>query len=208
MPVADEFWLLAHDDVKGRPRLSTGVLGLGLAAALLGELVEHRAVGFQQGQVQLVAGADPADPLARTLLAEMFAEPPHPIRVWLVYLSRTADQRVAERLVGEGLLRRDSSRRLLKQVTTYQPCDANRAAWPLARLSTTLGRQSPMAEADTFLAALTVATGLDQLILRDAGHPGAPDYLTHLVTNLAAPYHELFSHTQAAVGDAVLSRRA
>jgi hypothetical protein len=207
--LADEFWLLAHDDSTGRPRLSGGVLGLGLASAQIGELAGHGNVLLHRGQVHVRAGgAPPSDELTRAVLDTMETEPPgHPIRTWLVYLSRTAPERVARRLVRQGVLRREHTRKMLKQVVTYRPVDANRAAWPLARLSTALRRQSLMAEPDAVLAGLAVATGLDRLLIRDAGTE-ARDYLAHLVSSVALPYHELISHTEAAVGDAVLSRRA
>lgn len=207
MLLADEFWLLAHDDATGKPRLSSRVLGLGLAGALLGELVAGRNVVVQQGAVHVVSRTPPPDALAHTVLEQMVAEVrQHPARTWLTYLSRDAAELVAQRLVRAGMVRRDSSRRILKQVIRYLPVDPNRAAWPTARLSTTLRRQSPLSEPDAFLAGLTVATGLDQLILDGAG-PGPRDYLTHVVASLPATHHQVIAHTEAAVGDAVLTQR-
>lgn len=207
MLLADEFWLLAHDDVTGKPRLSGRVLGLGLAGALIGELVDCRNVTVQQGIVHVISRTPPADALTHTVLDQMDAEVrQHPVRTWLAYLSRTAAEMVGQRLVRAGMLRRDSSRRLLKQVAVYRPLDSNRAAWPTARLSTTLRRQSPLSEPDAFLAGLSVATGLDQVILDGAG-PGPRDYLAHVVASLPAAHHQVVAHTEAAVGDAVLTQR-
>jgi hypothetical protein len=206
--LADEFWLLAHDDVTGRPRLSSRVLGLGLAGALIGELVDTRNVVIQQGVVHLVNRTPPPDALTHTVLDQIDAEVrQHPVRTWLAYLSRTTAEMVAQRLQRSGMVRRESSRRVLKQVTVYRPVDANRAAWPTARLSTTLRRQAPLSEPDAFLVGLAAATGLDQVILDGAG-PGPRDYLAHVVASLPASQHQIVSYAEAAVGDAVLTQRS
>jgi hypothetical protein len=204
---ADEFWLLAHDDSTGRPRLSGRVLGLGLAGALLGELLECQNIAVGRGLVYVTSRTPPPDALAHTVLDQIDSEVQHhPVRTWLAFLSRTADDLVAQRLTRTGLLLRQSSRKLLKHVTVYRPVDSNQAAWPMARLSTTLRRQSPVTEGDAFLAGLALATGLDRVILDGAG-PGPHDYLAHVVATLPAQQHQVVAHTEAAVGDAVLSQR-
>jgi Golgi phosphoprotein 3 (GPP34) len=208
LPLGDEFWLLAHNEQTGKPRLSDGILGLGLAAALIGEVVYSRNVTVRGGYVLVVDMTPPQDPLAHHVLAQMAAEAStHTTRTWLVYLGRGAAQQVGERLWRAGVLRQETSRRFLKQVTSYVPVDANKAGWPMARIATTLRRESPMEHADAFLAGLAGAAGLDRIMLDGAG-PGPRRYLAHVVGGLAAPFHELVVQTQAAVGDAVLSQRA
>lgn len=208
MLLGDEFWLVAHDENTGRPKLSARVLGLGLAAALLGELVYYRSITIQNGYIYAAGHAPPQDAVARTVLEQITGEGhPYTIRTWLVFLSRHAEETVTHRMWRAGFLRQQSSRRLLRQVTTYAPVDPGKAAWPMARLSTTLRRQSPMEHSDAFLAGVVLATGLDQVMLDGAG-AGPHEYLAHVVAGLAAPLHQLVVHTQAAVGDAVLSQRA
>lgn len=208
MLLGDEFWLIAHHEHTGKPRLSGRVLGLGLAAALLGELVYYRNLAVQKGYMHVVTHTPPPDPLAHSMLDQMAAEVhPYTLRTWLVYFSRNIHELVAQRMWRAGILDQQTSRKLLKQVTTYLPVDPARAAWSMARLSTTLRRQAPIEHADAFLAGLAVATGLDRVMLDGAG-PGPYEYLSHVVSGLAAPLHQLVAHTQAAVGDAVLSQRA
>ncbi|MQA25824.1 MAG: hypothetical protein GEU94_10160 [Micromonosporaceae bacterium] len=206
--LGDEFWLIAHQEHSGRPRLSTRVLGLGLAGALLGELVFCRSVTVVRGQVHVVSHAPPPDELAHWVLGQVTAEATaHTLRTWLVFLSRNAHELVAQRMWHAGKVQRETSRRVLKQVITYLPADAGQAAWAIARLSNSLRRQAPMDQADAFLAGLALATGLDQVMLDAAGR-GPHQYLSHVVGGLVAPLHEIVVHTQAAVGDAVLSQRA
>ncbi len=207
MLLADEYWLLAYDDRTGKPRVSGGMRGLGLAAALIGELIPDGNVVVQNGYLHARARELPPDRLSHDVLAQMLAEPQrHPIRAWLLFLGRTAHDAVAERLVGQEILRPRTSRKLLKQLVTYEPLDANRVAWPMARLATALRRQSPVDEPDAVLTGLAAATGLDQLMLRGA-EPAAKEYLAYVVSTLSTPYHTLVKHTEAVVGDTVLSRR-
>ncbi len=51
--LADEFYLSAHRDYDGRPRLNTSALTLGLAGALLAELAMHRRIRIDPQALQL-----------------------------------------------------------------------------------------------------------------------------------------------------------
>ncbi|TDO38237.1 GPP34 family phosphoprotein [Paractinoplanes brasiliensis] len=72
--LADEFWLAAHDGVKGQPRLGPWALGVGLATALLAELVYGGHLQLYDGEL-FRSGADgPDDPALRSLLSKMQSE--------------------------------------------------------------------------------------------------------------------------------------
>lgn len=206
-PLADEFFRLAHNDVTGKPRLNAGAAGLGLAAALLGELMFARRITLQRGMLEVLDPSPPQDAVAHAILDQLIAQPQHlGVRIWLDFLSRGAYEEVAKRLWRAGHVRPETSRRLLRQVVTWVPADVNTAAWPWARLSHSLHRQEPLDQPDVFLVGLAAATGLDEDLLK-GGPPAAPPYLRRLLATASAPLHELLAYTQAAVGDAVLSYR-
>ena len=69
-----------------------------------------------------------------------------------------------------------------------------------------LRRHEPLDPADGFLAGLVAATGLDEHLL-DGAPTTSHRYLHHLVASAHPALRELLMHTQAAVGDAVLSYR-
>ena len=46
--VADDLWLLGHDDRSGKPQLQPRALGIGLAGALLAELMLAGWVGLRR----------------------------------------------------------------------------------------------------------------------------------------------------------------
>ena len=206
--LANDFFRVAHHDVTGRARLSGRVLSLGLAAALIGELLSARHVdvvpfGGVGDVVTLVPAGWPDDAVLRAVWAEVAAErAPQPVRVWLAYLAETAYERVGERLVeARGVRPRRRWGR-----TSYVLVDMNAAAAPTALLSQKLRRGLVLDYGDVCLGGMVLATGLD-LFLLDGAQPEAYARLHSCVRRLWTPMRRVVEHTQAAVGDAVLSHR-
>lgn len=207
MLVADEFFLLAHHDQTGRPRLSAKVCGLALAAGLLGELTLYGKVEARSGQLYVINARPPDDALAHTTLDQIVKEPlRHPVSAWLAYLAQTARESVARRLTFAGIVRRDVSRRVLRQQVNYVPADLNTAAAGWARLATGARRHERLAVPDSFVFGLASISGIDGLIT--AGQTNnAREYARMAVGGLPPPLRELLAHTEVAVGEAVLNYR-
>jgi len=206
--LADDYFLLGVSDRTGRPKLAPKVFALGVAGALLGELILDERITVEGDRIQLINRHPPADALAHTILDHLLAEgaSTHPVRTWLVFLARQSVEQVAERLWRAGHIRRERSRRLFSTETLYPPIEPNVAYWPTARLSTALGRGRQFTWPDAALAGLAVATGLDEYLLY-TGETAARDYLRHIIDHLTAALHALVWHLDAAVGDAVLTGR-
>jgi hypothetical protein len=84
--LADDFWLAAHDSVKGRSLVGDWPLGVGLAAGLLAELILCGYVDLRQGELFREMDELPNDPALRPLLVtmaeeELFRQPPESGRV-------------------------------------------------------------------------------------------------------------------------------
>lgn len=205
MLVADEFFLVAHNDIRGKAKLHPAATGLGLAGGLLGELVLHGHVMVVDGDISVVDRRPPADALAHTVLDQLVGEAQHrSVRTWLSFLAQSATTSVGERLSRAGVLRRRESRRLLRTTVGYVPVDPNAAAWPTTRLRVLLERADPPPTlADAVLLGLINAAGLDREVLWSTG-PRAQHRFTNLIAALPAPLKELVAHTEAAVGAAVL----
>jgi hypothetical protein len=202
--IADEFFLIAHNDSRGKARLHPSATGLGLAASLLGELVLFGQITVSSGLVAIVDRRPPADALAHTVLDQLVGESQHQaVRTWLSFLAQTAVTSVGERLARAGVLRRQESRRLLRSSVSYVPVDLNTAAWPATRLRALLERPGPPNVPDALLLGLVSAAGLTREVLWSAG-PRAHHRLGVLIPALPAPLKELVVHTEAAVGAAVL----
>ncbi|MBB5630137.1 hypothetical protein BJ981_005901 [Sphaerisporangium krabiense] len=196
-------------------RLHARLTGLGLAAALLGELMlaGRIAVHKVEGETRLLPAGPPhpgagagaghpehgQDMVTRAVLDHIVAEPSHRFRTWLQFIARTAHADVATRMTAAALLRPQR----MRLSSRYLPVDANQAAWPVGRLNLAVRRRESLNTQDRVLLGLLVATGVGRHVLWE--HNAA--YLAQSAAGLAAPLQELLAQTEAAVGDAVISRR-
>jgi|HubBroStandDraft_1064217.scaffolds.fasta_scaffold35898_2 hypothetical protein len=203
--LADELYLLAHDDVTGRSFLQPRALGLGLAGGLLAELVVAGSIRVRAGGIEIISADVPGDGLARRVLAQAMAEPEqHPPREWLMFLAASAGPDVACRLGESGYLTQVSSRRPWRD-SRWVPADSDCAFAPLIRVRAVLEAR-PVTAADTALAGLAAACGLGSRLL-PYGPPDGRRFLDWAVRQLSPSLRELIAQTQAAVDSALLSHR-
>lgn len=209
--LADDFFRLAHDDTSGDLRIHDRAVGLGLAAALLGELLYAHRIQITDGVVRPAARAvPPVDAVSHVIFDQIVAERTrHTVRTWLTFLSTDAYDQVATRLVRAGHVQRRSSRFLFVTLSTsYVPVDVKTAAWPVVRLAMGLRQRTPLDEHDLLLLGLAEATGLEEWLIRDADNRDwARGYLRHLIRALPAPATDLLANTKAAVGNTLVSHR-
>jgi hypothetical protein len=204
--LADDVFRLAHRDSTGAPLLDLHVAGLGLSAALLGELLLTGHLTVRNGLVVITDHSAPSDVLAHTVLDQLASErEDHPVRTWLAYLGRSAHEEVAGRMERAGHLQVEVSRRIFARTVRYVPTDMNTAAWPWARLAGLLRRGDRLDDFDTLLGGLAVATDLHRVLLIGEANAFAAS-LRPLIAEAADPVRELLTHTRAAAGDAVITK--
>lgn len=207
MLLADELFLIAHDDTNGKPKLHARAAGLGLAGGLLAELVLFGKITVESAVLSVLDRYPPPDALAHTVLDQLIGEPEHRgVRIWLDFLGQSAAESVGERLARAGVVRRQETRRLLRTSIVYPPVDINAAAWPATRLRSLLDRPEAMTVSDVVLFGLITATNLARQVWWHA-EPHSLQQLTHIVASLPPSLRELVMHVDAAVGAAVLSHR-
>jgi hypothetical protein len=206
--LADDFFRLAHHDTTGRPVLHPRATSLGLAAALLGELLLEQKICLRQGNLHSWQSTPPADVLAHSVLDQIIAQPLHTqVSTWLGFLSVNAYADVAGRLWKAGHVRPVTERRLLRPPqTTYVPTDLLTAAGPWLTATTILRHGDGVSWEQGFLLCLATATGLHTQLLRDLP-PAAAYHLTRLCAAAPDEVRELAAITATAVGEAVLSYR-
>jgi len=204
--VADDLYLLAHDDRTGKPLLPPRPLGTGLAGALLAELMLARCVGLRSDTAVVISQAVPQAALGGHVLLKQIADEPSPIpvRTWLLYLARTAARDVALRLEQAGYLTRVRSR-VPGRPGRMVPVNPDWAFAPMARVSSALNPGRDFTPHAAALAGLAVACGLgfrlDQYQTR-AGR-SVEDTVAHLPPDL----RQIITQTQITVSAAVLSHR-
>lgn len=206
--LADEYFFSTHDAASGRRRLSEHTAALGLAGALLGELLLSRKITITGGQITVIDLRPPEDPLVGTILRQLVGDSEvTDVRDWLRYLAQNTYELVAKRLLLAGRVHRQTSWQPWRQAT-YPPNDPNIAVLTAARLTTRLTRHEPLTTPDAVLAGLMVATGVEKYLVLDAPAEVSGYLRQVLATALPPPFAELIDETAAAVGDAVLSHRA
>ncbi|WP_397561099.1 GPP34 family phosphoprotein [Spongiactinospora sp. 9N601] len=202
--LANDLFFAVHDNVSGRMRLHARLTGLGLAAAILGELMlaGRTTLASAAGRTRLVVldATPPDDALTRTALDHIIAEPSHRFRTWLQFLARTAATDVAARMTADGLLRPSAVRRLSRRQV---PVNANIAALSRGRVNLAIDRDEPLNVQDSVLLGLLVATGGSRLVLWEQNRR----YVSDAIAALPAPLRELIAQTEAAVGDSTISPR-
>jgi hypothetical protein len=210
--LADQFFLIAHEDRNGRSRLHPRATGLGLSAALIAELMLLGRARVLDGDLRVVNREPPVDVLAHNILDLVVAQPQHhDLRTWLAFLAQDATDKVGERLLRAGAVEPVTRRRLMGSQTHYMPMNAaqrNAAAWAPARLAGLLVAHNGMDVADRTLAGLVLATGLTRYVLWDfpVHRPGLAN-LHAIVDSLPAELRELIEHTQASVGSVLSAGR-
>ena len=210
--LADQYFLIAHEDRTGRSRLHPRATGLGLAAALIGELVLDGHLELMDGDLHIIDRRPPGDALSHDILSLLIAQPQHrEVRTWLAYLSQDAAVRVGERLIRVGAVEPVTRRKMLSTQTLYMPNSAeqrNAAAWAPARLANLLVRGIELSVSDRMLAGLIAATGLTRHVLYDFQlHRQAFLVLPSAVASLPGNLKELIEHTEASVGSVLTAGR-
>jgi hypothetical protein len=208
--LADDFFLVSWDTTgSGKPRLHPQGIALGLAGALIGELVLCRRVTVRGVRLDLVDGRGVQESVADRVLADLGDSPHHTdVRTWLAYLAQRSIEEVSGRLVNAGLLVRESPKFLQRKQARFFSTDFSRAMWPMTRLRLALSRCRPLCPQDMALATLMDACDLTDSVLDDpAGRRAVRGYLTTLLATMPQPLSDLSRHVHAAVGDAVLTYR-
>ena len=204
--LANDLYLLAHDRPGGSSVLAAQALNLGVAGALLAELVLVERLNVEAGRVWVVAGQPPPDSLTHEVLDELISEPTEQtLRTWLRYLARPgqegAARRVAQRLARARILERQEDRGWLRTTVRYVPVDA-KTGWPAVRLCQQVTSQTNPPLQDRVLVGLVNATELTRRVFAPAyfQHPDA--YVRWCVKGLPPPLRELVDEVNRAVGKA------
>ena len=207
--LADGLFLLAYDELSGKPRLSQSVMSLGLAGALLGELALTEKILLRAESVVLTDSQPPGDALTGSVHQQLLRSVmPRPVRDWLLYLADDALGQVAGRLVQRGVLVAHPAQ--LGRSMRYQFADPNAGTKATLGLCTKVMRRQPLDAASTMLAGLVGATGLEHPGLFEVrDDPSARRYLHESLHVLHPPtLRALLTATRAAIEAAVITHRA
>lgn len=203
--VADDLYLLAHDDRTGRRCLGPRSLGIGLAGALLADLMLGDSIGLQRGGTIVAHRRRPDDDLGQRVHAQIAAEgEPRPVRDLLLFFARNAAADVARRLEQAGYLEHVRSW-IPGRPGHWVPLDINRAYAPLIRVRSALDPSRALDPRHAVLAGLTWASRLDKRVTQagPTGQRGVDEAVSYLIPGLRF----VITQTQVAVDSTLLAHR-
>jgi Golgi phosphoprotein 3 (GPP34) len=207
MRLADELFLIGLDEFTGKPHSAPHLLDTAIAGAALGELLFEGRITIDNGAVHVLDDRPWREPLTDLITAEIAGRGNgHPGRLWLKFLREQCQirERVGNRLVAAGWVKREESRGLRRSVR-WPAVDPNYAAGPRVRLSSTLRHMDSIDMRSATLAALAAAGGLTKLIaLFDES---APSRIAELRQLFPPPVEGLLASVDAAVAAAAVTVR-
>lgn len=209
--LADQFYLLARDDWRGRLLLPERIFGLGAGGALLVELALDGFVALDAGRIVVRRDDDPGDHVLADVIKVLRQEPVAPlVRDLLAFLAHRAAAEIAIRLAVADLVTRQHSRMRLRP-GTWVPKDANTAATVGVLLSSPLLHGEQLSVQQAALAGLVRATGLERdhkTLAEIHEHPAARARLDAVLAQLAPSLiGALLDQIAAAVAGAVATHR-
>jgi Golgi phosphoprotein 3 (GPP34) len=194
LPLADELFLVGHDQYSGKAQVDDRALDTGLVGGVLGEMVLSGRLGVDADTMIEVWDRRPyGDRVTDAALAEVLKQDhPHSARSWVEYLRDHVRTMVAARLVLRGLIQQQFSRQ-----RRFPAVDPVLAAAPQARLRFMLDRPGTADEQTAALGALMLATGLDFVVGRGSGRRTRQE-LARMHSSLRPDLHQLVLGVEAA----------
>ncbi|MGP3958208.1 GOLPH3/VPS74 family protein [Nonomuraea sp. 3N208] len=208
--LADDFFLVAWDTTgSGKSRMHLQGIALGLAGALIAELVLAQRIAVRGVRLGVVDTRPVQEDVADNVLSEITNSAHHTdVRTWLAYLAQRSVADVSGRLETAGLLQRETPKLLKRKQARYFSTDFSRAMWPATRLRLGLVRRQPLSPPDMALATLVDACDLTDTVLDEpSDRRVARQYLTTVLAAMPQPLSDLSRQVSSAVGDAVLTYR-
>ena len=204
--VADDLYLLAHEEGSGKAVLQPAALGTGLAGALLVELMLVGWIGLRQDGAVMITTDAPRGAVQQNAMLKRIADKPapQPVRSWLRLLGHSAAQDVALRLEEAGYLERARGRVPWRQ-GRWVPVNPDWAFAPVLRARSALDPSRPLTAHSAALAGLAVACGLGFKLSEHQTPDGRP--VEDAVVQLGPGIQELIAQTNTSVESAVLSYR-
>jgi len=204
--VADDLYLLGHDEGSGKPLLQPAAQGTGLAGALLAELMLVGWIGLRQDSAVMITTDAPRGAVQQYALLKRIADKPgpQPVRSWLRLMAHSAAQDVALRLEEAGYLEHVRGRVPWRQ-GRWVPVNPDWAFAPVLRARSALDPARPLTAQSAALAGLAVACGLGFKLSEHQTEGSRP--VQDAVVQLGPGLQELIAQTEAAVESAVLSYR-
>lgn len=205
--LAEQFFLIGHDEFSGKPAVSNELVEAGLVGALFGELIIDGRLTIKDGRVVIVdrepADGGLADRLVRTVDQQSAN---HRVRTWAEQLGPDAYQIIADRLVARGTLRRERGRKVFgASAERYPAVDTYDAARPRLMLNHVIRHREEMNLDQAVLAALLTAVGVEPVLGLDMNRELLRNVINSLLNAMPSPLQELMTGIDETVASISLT---
>lgn len=205
--LAEQFFLIGHDEFSGKPAVSHELVECGLVGALLGGLVIESRLAVKEGRVVVLDGAgdgnDVTDKLVRTVDQQTTS---HRVRTWAEQLGPYIYGVVAERLVAAGTLRRERGRTLFgRSGERYPAVDLYHAARPRLMLNHVIRHREEMDLDQAVVIALLAAVGIEQVLGLDMNRDMVRNLINSLINAMPSQLQELMAGIDETVASISLT---
>jgi hypothetical protein len=228
LALADDLWMAAHDKPNGSSLLQPKPLGIGLAAALLCELVLTNWIVEidEAGMLHLHPEAEryglPEDVATSGVLSQLLREASvirsrnhrHSASTglgvddWIQHLgAEDACRLVEERLAGGSHVRQETRGGMFRASRTiYVPESSSTSGWPATRVKRLIEDGGELTETDLTLAGLIIAIGLDREAFEGMGRRAREYLVRQTQARMRRQLRELILRAETAVGRIVMTR--
>jgi|SRR5690349_5818712 Golgi phosphoprotein 3 GPP34 len=206
--LAEQFFLVSHDETSGRPLVSIERVECGLVGAMFGELIIDGRLGINDGLV-VVLDKDPVDGGISDSLVNTVDQQSteHRIRTWARELGPDAYRITAERLIAGGLLRRERGRKLFTHAgERYPAVDLYDASRPRLMLNHVLYNREEIYLSHALLAALLSVVGVQFVLGHDTNRQALRSAVTSLVKAMPRQLQELIAGIDETIASISMTR--
>ena len=193
--LAEQFFLISHDEISGRPLVSIERVECGLVGAMFGELIIDGRLGIKDGFIVVLdrepIDGDLADSLVNTVDRQATD---HHVRTWARELAPDAYRIIAERLIASGILRRERGRKLFSYLgERYPAVDLYDVARPRLMLNHVLHNREEIDLNHALLAALLSVVGVESIFGQDMSRQTLRILVNSLINAMPAQLQELIA---------------
>ncbi|MDI1462822.1 GPP34 family phosphoprotein [Catellatospora sp. KI3] len=209
LALADELFLIGHDEYSGKTKINNDVLSCGLAAAALGELMLAGTLVVESGRVAAWSARQNGDAVNDQVVAELQkVGTGHPVQNWIQHLRTDIKEVVAHRLGLRGIVRRETSRSLTGRTQVrYPAADPTEATRSVVRLGFLLGRPSEALDLPAaLLSSLSTAVGV-AIVVPMLNNGQTRDRLEQVRLGLPQELRELVKGVESAIATVALQAR-
>jgi Golgi phosphoprotein 3 GPP34 len=177
---APDFFLVAHDEFTGKLLVHKNLLGCGLAASQLAELLATEQLTLDNGLVVTIDAGRPTSgtgAFVMDTIAEQTAH--HGVRAWIQNLGEALCELVAQQLVEDGILRQE--RMGLRRSERYPAKDLLRAAGPRILLESVIADPTKVELGTAWMIALVCTLQVEQRVFGPTADRGATRELAEAI---------------------------